>query len=203
LESGMEEEHYSDFTQSIGDAAERLIRTVDSVMNISRFQAGDLQPDISIIRIDSLVESRLRLLDSRAREKDIDLRFINEAGELHLPGDEELLREALDHVFDNAVKFTNRGGVTVRLHVLEGAPCLEVRDTGIGIAEENLQRVFEPYIQEDMGYSRAYEGIGLGLTLAQVYLRALGGNIEVHSEKGHGSAFILHLGSVPAHSDVP
>jgi PAS domain S-box-containing protein len=203
LESGMEEEHYSDFTQSIGDAAERLIRTVDSIMNISRFQAGDLQPEISIIRIDSLIESRLRLLDSRAREKDIDLRFINEVGELRLPGDEELLREALDHVFDNAVKFTNRGGVTVRLHVLEGAPCLEVRDTGIGIAEENLQQVFEPYIQEDMGYSRAYEGIGLGLTLAQVYLRALGGNIEVHSEKGHGSAFILHLGSVPAPADVP
>jgi signal transduction histidine kinase len=117
--------------------------------------------------------------------------------------DQHYLTESIDHLIDNAIKFTPRGGVTLELaDGNAGGPRLIVRDTGIGIAEDFLERMYEPYMQEEIGYDRSYEGIGLGLTLVKLYLEAHGAHIGVHSEKGKGTTFTVDFPATVPRKDV-
>ncbi len=191
--SGAEEnEEVHEFVQAIDDASQRLIRTVDSIMNISRFQTEDISLERAPLRFDKLIASCVEKFRHLADEKQIRLEFQNHLGEAELIADEHFLAESIEHLVDNAVKFTARGGVTITLQTGDADSMrLSVADTGIGISSEFMKRMYDPYMQEDIGYDRVYEGIGLGLTLVKLYLEAHGAAIDVQSSKGEGSTFVV------------
>ena len=192
---GKDTKESNEYDRAITEASHRLISTVDSVINISRYQAGDLKPVYGVFRFDVLVAERAECIQPAAIEKKLIVQILNEVGEILIDSDQELLRKAIDHVLDNAVKFTEQGDISIRIFRAEPWICLEVSDTGIGIDPENIESVFEPYMQEDMGYTRAYEGIGLGLTIALVYVSALDGAINIRSVKGEGTVLTINLPS--------
>jgi signal transduction histidine kinase len=93
---------------------------------------------------------------------------------------------------DNAVKYTESGSIEIVIYNnIENNINIDVRDTGIGISEEYLDQIFNPYSQEEVGYTRAYEGVGLGLSLVKKFLSLLGADISVRSKKGVGTTFTI------------
>ncbi|MDT8324687.1 MAG: PAS domain S-box protein, partial [Bacteroidota bacterium] len=151
-----------EFLRAIEDASQRLIRTVDSIMNISRFQASDIALQRLPIRLDRLVAGCVERFRRQTEEKQLSLNFTSRCSVPEIVADQHYLTESIDHLIDNAIKFTPRGSVTLELDDgSAGGPRLLVHDTGIGIAEDFLERMYEPYVQEEIGYDRSYEGIGL------------------------------------------
>jgi PAS domain S-box-containing protein len=187
-------EEIDEYVGAINDASLRLIRTVDSVLNISRFQTRDLSITSVPISLDKLLEDCIDRFHAQAEEKGLSLTFANEWGELEILGDQYFLTESFEHLIDNAVKFTARGNIVLRLaRGSENDPVVEISDTGIGISEKFLEKVFDPYLQEDMGYDRMYEGIGLGLTLVKLYVEAHGATITIFSKKGEGTRIAIRF----------
>ncbi len=187
-------EDVREFFDAIEDATHRLIRTVDSIMNISRFQANDIAIERVPLRLDKLVANCIEKFRRSAEEKQLLMEFQNSLGEVEVLADQNYLTESLDHLIDNAIKFTPTGTVTVELADSDGSgPRLSICDTGIGISDEFLHRMYEPYVQEDTGYDRGYEGIGLGLTLVKLYIEAHGASINVESCKGKGTRFTVQF----------
>ena len=108
--------------------------------------------------------------------------------------DEYCLTQAVTNLLDNAIKFPERGAITCRLYrATDGTLCLEIRDTGIGISEEYLSHLFEPFSQEHSGTVRQFQGSGLGLALTRKYLELNGAKISVQTEKDKGTAFTIHF----------
>jgi CheY-like chemotaxis protein/anti-sigma regulatory factor (Ser/Thr protein kinase) len=108
--------------------------------------------------------------------------------------DEYCLTQALTNLLDNALKFTERGGVAYRLYrATDARLCVEIRDTGIGISQEYLSRLFQPFSQEHSGDARKFQGSGLGLALTRKYLELNGAEISVQSEKGEGTTFTIRF----------
>jgi PAS domain S-box-containing protein len=177
-----------DYSRAIDEASHRLIRTVDSILNISRFQSRDIIPQRIPIRLDKLLSSRAETFQKEIDEKGLAFEFANACGRAEILGDQHFLIDAFDHLFDNAVKFTPSGSIRLSLDgTADGGLLVCLEDTGVGISEAFLEKVFDPYLQEEMGYNRRYEGIGLGLTLVKLYLEAHGASIAIQSSKGSGT----------------
>ncbi|MFA6232757.1 MAG: PAS domain S-box protein [Bacteroidota bacterium] len=181
-------EEIYEYVTAINDASMRLIRTVDSVLNISRFQARDIAIATVHLRLDKLLWDCGQRFRHQAEEKGVVFTFQNDCGAVEIFGDQYYLTESFENLIDNAVKFTASGSITLRMSYCgEQQLMIELTDTGIGISEAFLEKVFDPYLQEDMGYDRMYEGIGLGLTLVKLYLEAHGAVIDIQSKKGEGT----------------
>ncbi|MBI5646525.1 MAG: PAS domain S-box protein [Ignavibacteriae bacterium] len=184
------------YFDNIQRGSERLMRTVDEILSFSRIQSGELLVELQETDLHALLSRVLSDIRPKAHKKGLTLSYVNECGHIDAPADEYYLSQAVLNLLDNAIKYTSAGGVTVRMFRAEpGMIGIEVRDTGIGISEEYLPNLFEPYSQEEIGHSRAYDGIGLGLALVKKYLEFHGAEIHVASEKGAGSAFTVLLRS--------
>ena len=130
----------------------------------------------------------------RGQTKGLSLSTLIEEADAIVSFDEYSLSRALANLLDNAIKFTDRGGVRVRLwRERSGAVCVEVADTGIGMDPGYAAKLFNPFSQEDAGSTRRYEGSGIGLALVERYLKRNGATISVESEKGKGSCFRITL----------
>ncbi|HUL83088.1 MAG TPA: ATP-binding protein, partial [Gammaproteobacteria bacterium] len=140
------------------------------------------------VRLESVVERVLPLFSDRFREKGLTLEVKTDPGLPPINGDEFKLEQALVNLLDNAFKYTERGGVTVGLSVEAGRVKLEVRDTGIGIPADQLERVFDEFYQVDRGAQRP-EGLGLGLSIVRRLAQLLRVEIGVESELGTGTKF--------------
>jgi PAS domain S-box-containing protein len=180
---------------SIRGGAERLTRTVDMILSFSRLKAGELTLHPSAFHLPSFLEDRVKEMRQRAEKKGLTIVFENQLGEATLEADAYCMSQVVGNLLENAIKYTSEGGVSLRLYAdAEGTVCFDVRDTGIGISESYLGSLFMPYTQEEQGYTRSYEGIGLGLALVKRYLDLHGMDITVQSRKHDGSTFTVHLG---------
>jgi PAS domain S-box-containing protein len=178
---------------------QRLLRTVDLILVLSRIQSGDIQLKHRMIDLPAQLNLLRESLAIQARQKGIDLVLHNEIGNLEIYADEYCLTEAISNLVNNAIKFTERGSVTMQLwRTSKQRIALDIIDTGIGISDAYKPLLFEPYTQEEIGYSRRYEGIGLGMALVKKYLDLLAVPISFESEKGEGTTFHLDLTSVVA-----
>jgi signal transduction histidine kinase/CheY-like chemotaxis protein len=177
-----------------------LLALVDDVLDLSRIEAGKLTLHQVPFDLDELVGEAVDLMSAIARDKPI---LLDCAMPAHLParliGDPLRLRQLLVNLLNNAIKFTDRGRVDliVTLHGVEpdGAWALrfEVRDTGIGIAPEYLDTVFDAFTQADASTTRRHGGSGLGLAIAKELAELMGGRLGVSSQPGEGSTFWLEL----------
>jgi PAS domain S-box-containing protein len=179
----------------IDQSSKRIIRTVDLILNYSRLQVGEFPIFRKNISISLICENLVKEYAVPARLKSLDLKFQNDCGNVILFVDEYSTIIAISNLIDNAIKYTNKGFILVTLYKgFKGDIILIVKDSGIGISKEYIENIFAPYRQEQIGYGRAYEGIGLGLSLVKKVLTLNDANISVESNKGEGSTFIINFG---------
>lgn len=179
------------------DAARHLLMILNDVLDLSKIEAGRLVLEQSDFELDDILSHVCALVADKARAKDLELVVETDPGLSHAPvlrGDPTRLTQILLNYLGNAMKFTERGSITLRGRVLEdGAAdlllCFEVRDTGIGIASEHLARLFEAFEQADGSTTRQYGGTGLGLAINRRLARLMGGDVGVESRPGVGSTF--------------
>lgn len=193
LAEQLEGEHRG-FAEKAYQSSKRLMRTLDSVLELSRLEAGTYTLDEEETELTGLVDDVVNTLGPQAERKGVRLRRNLPDAPIRECLSKEAVRRVLRNLVENAVKFTPEGGtVTVHLQKNGRGPVLAVEDTGVGIGEEALPKIFEPFKQESEGLSREYEGNGLGLSIVDELTEALGGTIEVESEKGVGSQFTVRL----------
>ncbi|MDT8322751.1 MAG: ATP-binding protein [Bacteroidota bacterium] len=181
------------YFQAIRRGSQRLMRTVEHILNISSIQVGTFSVRPEEIRISDRVEELAQELKSLAQKKGIALNFTTECPAAILYADRYCIDQAVSNVVDNAIKFTKIGSVDVRVYCVDRRVCIEIKDTGIGMSPEYLPKVFSVFSQEASGYTRPFDGLGLGLSLTKKYVELNRGSITVKSRKGKGTTFTLQF----------
>lgn len=183
------------YFMSIERSSERLIKTVDQILNFSRLQVGDYQLNTSELYLVQILQKLVDKYYSTASAKSLELRFQSDCKEVAMQGDEYALTTVFGNLIENAIKFTDSGSVDITLYKDSNEHwCVDIRDTGIGISEDYMKYLFEPYTQEQIGYSRPYEGLGLGLPIVKKLLALGGSSISVKSKKDFGTLFTVTCG---------
>lgn len=182
-----------------------LLELITDILDVAKSEAGQLELDYAPTNVSALCKGSLAFVRQQARKKNIALHLTVAPALPLLMGDERRLRQVLINLLNNAVKFTPAGGeVTLSAHgesvVAPGYLRLSVQDTGIGIAEDQRDRLFQPFVQIDSALNRQYSGTGLGLALAKQVVDLHGGTLEVVSTVGVGSCFTIDL---PLGTTVP
>ena len=181
--------------EAIQTCSEQLLRMIEDILDYSKIAAGELRLHVAEFDPRSLVEDLAAPLALRARQKHLAFsHFIDPAVPSPLRGDPGRLRRILFHMIDNAVKFTDAGEAAVHVTLEEETPSrvalrFSVRDTGIGIAPDRHEHIFELFTQLDPSITRRHDGAGLGLTIARQFALLMGGDIDVHSDAGQGADF--------------
>jgi signal transduction histidine kinase len=175
------------------DAAGRLLRLVEEVLSFARLDADREVLRVEPTLLSNVLEDTMALLDPIAKKKGLQLIVDAPEPELIIETDGWKLRHVLSNLLSNAVKFTEHGSVELRVRRTGDRVLFELSDTGIGIAAENSERIFEPFWQIEQSATRRYEGSGLGLGVARELARLLGGDIDVTSELGKGSTFRMEI----------
>jgi PAS domain S-box-containing protein len=169
----------------------RLTRTIELILNISKIKNQQYKIDLTEIDIyDDVLYPLLNELKGKAEDKGLTLELLPTEKQMKLVLDHYSISQLFMNLIDNAIKYTKKGSVTIKPFVNEfGKIQVDVIDTGIGIAEEYMPTMFEAFSQEEQGYTRSYEGIGLGLSLVKSYADLNNAEIKVQSEKNKGSVF--------------
>jgi PAS domain S-box-containing protein len=181
------------YFSAIRRGSQRLMRTVEHILNISSIQVGTFAIHPEEVRVSDRVEELVQELRSLAQKKGLSLNFSTECPAAIVYADRYCIDQAVSNVIDNAIKFTREGEVTVRVYNVDRRVCIEIADTGIGISPEYLPKVFSVFSQEATGYTRPFDGLGLGLSLTKRYVELNRGSITVKSRKGKGSTFTLQF----------
>ena len=178
----------------VHDGGKRLKGTIDSVLQLSKLETGTEELSREHIDLTEVVTEVADLLRPQAEENQQEFVTAMPTAPVEGHWNRGALRRITENLLENALKFTPEGGrVTLRVRGTEAAAILEVEDTGIGISEEALPDIFEAFKQESEGLDREYEGSGLGLSNVRKLTDLLGGTVEVESEKGSGTRFIVRL----------
>jgi PAS domain S-box-containing protein len=176
-------------------SCQRITRTVDMILTYSRLQIGEFPVSRKKLDLSSICVNLVREFNLAAKNKSLELTFQNNCGDATIFADEYSITMAISNLIDNAIKYTKKGFINVILYKGDDNEIiLNVKDTGIGIDEGYLEKIFEPYSQEQMGYGRAYEGVGLGLSLVKKIVVVNNAKISVVSKKGEGSTFSINFG---------
>jgi PAS domain S-box-containing protein len=179
----------------INRSGDHLLTLINDVLEVSKIEAGRLQIELMTFDLGTMIRDVTDMMRQRAQEKGLQL-LLDQASDFprYIRGDEARLRQVLINLVGNAVKYTNEGGVTVRLGVNECAPghlLIEVEDTGPGITPEDQKRLFDPFVT--LSEDTALGGTGLGLTISRHFMELMGGKISVDSTLGKGSTFRIDL----------
>lgn len=187
-------DHRIGFLQTIEEQADRLDRIVRDMMSLTRVETGGEKFDIRPMPVDEMVSASIERLRQNAERRSMQLIMEPAEQPLMILADAEAFEEILDNLLDNALKYTNTGGkITVRWRP-EGHWChLEVEDTGIGIPQNHLPRIFERFYRVDRARSRELGGTGLGLSIVKHLVQQLDGTISVVSKLGKGTIFTIRF----------
>ncbi len=199
LKNVIPEEEYS-YIDVIERNGKQLLELINDVLDISRIESGRVEIETSEIDINGLIREMVTLIEPQAVEKKISLIAKTREELPRLTSDRNKIRHILQNLIGNAVKFTEKGEVEVSAQTEGDYLKIRVKDTGIGIPEDQLPFIFDEFRQVDSSTSRKYGGTGLGLSIAKKYAHMLGGTIEVQSQPGKGSVFTLLLPLKPVES---
>lgn len=181
-----------EYLDLIRDAGETLLRVVNDILDFSKLEDGSVVLTDEPFSLKNLINGVERLLGGQAADKDISL--VISTDDVVLRGDSARLRQIIINLVSNAIKFTQRGQVAITAtfaHLGANHGTLEVRvnDTGVGVADDHVDRLFQRFSQVDQGLDRRHTGTGLGLAICRLLIEAMGGEVGVESELGKGSCF--------------
>jgi PAS domain S-box-containing protein len=184
---------------TIRNAGRSLLRLLNEILDTAKLDKGAVELEVDDLNLLSLIDELSSTLSANARAKGLLV-------EVHydptlptcLRGDELRIRQVLTNLLDNAIKFTERGTVSLRAQTQGDQLHFEVRDTGIGIAPDRLSAIFDPFTQADPSMTRRFGGTGLGTTISKQLVELMGGRIWAESELGKGTAFHVLLPLAPA-----
>lgn len=182
----------------INRSGEHLLALINDVLEMAKIEAGRTQVENAPFDLGAMARDVAAMMRVRAEEKGLQL-LLDQSARVprYIKGDEAHLRQIIVNLVGNAVKFTEQGGITVRLGVKENTHLLiEIEDTGIGIAPRDQQRIFEPF--EQVGEHSINKGTGLGLAITRQFVSLMGGKIRLRSTPGKGSVFQVELPLTPA-----
>jgi signal transduction histidine kinase/CheY-like chemotaxis protein len=190
-------------------SSQQLLRIVDDILDYSKLEADRLELETTTFNLRELLETVIQLMERPAEAKGLRLHLhIDPSVRLPVRGDPVRLRQVLGNLISNAVKFTERGSVTVNVSRIGESTAqhqlrFEVRDTGIGIAPEAQARLFQAFSQADASTTRLYGGTGLGLAICRRIVDLMGGRIGVQSEPGRGATFRFDVPLLKVQGDMP
>jgi signal transduction histidine kinase/DNA-binding response OmpR family regulator/HPt (histidine-containing phosphotransfer) domain-containing protein len=197
-----------DFLRTAYTSSRQMLRIVDDILDYSKLEANKLQLESTSFNLRDLLDSIIRLMEKPAESKGLRLSLQLDPGvRLALRGDPVRMRQILTNLISNALKFTERGSISLVVtrkgetrtqHELR----FEVRDTGIGIAKENAKNLFTAFAQADASTTRLYGGTGLGLVICKRIVDLMGGHIGVESELGRGATFWFEIPLLKAVGDM-
>jgi len=193
------DEEQREYTSQIRFAADVLLYLINDILDFSKIEAGKLDLEILDFDLRTTIEEVSDILAVKPQEKGLEyICFLDPQVPSRLRGDEGRLRQVLNNLVGNAIKFTNQGEVALHVtleHETEDTATLRftVRDTGIGIADDRLSRLFSAFTQADSSTTRRYGGSGLGLAISKHLVELHGGELKVESAPGHGSTFTVCL----------
>jgi len=186
-----------DLSETIRNGAKSLLVVINDSLDFSKMEAGKLEIDPADFEVDGAVEDVTSFFSQSASRKGLALTcFVEHDVPQHVYGDSGRLRQMLTNLVGNAIKFTERGEINLRVSAAEEAGTglrFEVRDSGIGISAEAQERIFQAFTQADGSTTRRYGGTGLGLAIVKRLVEMMGGTIGVESEPGRGSTFWFQI----------
>jgi len=193
-----------DYLQNVKKSAYGLLGIINDILDFSKIEAGKLLIDHTLFKLDELIEETIDMLTLKAFEKKLEMLYrVDPSIPSQFLGDPVRIRQIVVNLLGNAIKFTSDGEILVSIrkegesHLHNGKNymklAIQVKDTGIGIRKEKLQKIFESFTQADTSTTRKYGGTGLGLTISRSLSELMGGHLTVESEPAKGSSFTLHL----------
>lgn len=193
LDGTIPPEQHEKYTRIIADEIHRLRTLVNSMLNLSKFEAGEMQLRSKQFDVGQLLIKTVLMFEKRITDKKVDVEGLEDAS-LQLYADEDLLFQVLYNLTENAVKFVNEGGIiSFALRKENGTAYITVKNTGEGLADDELSKVFDRFYKTDASRSQDKTGLGLGLSIARKIVHLHEGHIVVRSVKGEYTAFEVEL----------
>ncbi|MGK9476753.1 PAS domain S-box protein [Melioribacter sp. OK-6-Me] len=178
---------------AVEQASRRIIRTIDLILNVAEIQTNAYDPIFRNVNIkDDIITNVIMEYSIYARIKNLSLSENYQTDQLNVCCDEYSVSQIIANLVDNAIKYTPEGKVELNVRRNEyNKLVVEIKDTGVGMSDDFLSQLFKPFTQEESGYTRKYEGSGLGLALVKYYCELNNIDINVESKKSHGTKFTL------------
>jgi len=182
------------FMENIATSGKHLLYVINNVLDISKIEANKMELNFQVFPVESVFIEVGQLISPLADKKGLKVEFYRGEELRNICADKTIFKQILFNLVSNAIKFTPKhGNVTVCAHINDEMAMFEVKDTGIGISEEDQSKLFQPFTQLDSSINRQYAGTGLGLTLVKRFIELHHGNIRVESEVGKGTTFTFEL----------
>ncbi|MFC0876710.1 sensor histidine kinase [Saccharicrinis sp. FJH2] len=183
------------YTDIIYNSSLQLLDLINDVLSISFIETKQVTLNYSFIDLNKLMAELLEIYRSKQKNRNVNINWVTESTnkDIVIKTDELKLRQILTNLLNNAIKFTSKGEITFGYTFKEHEIEFFVKDSGIGIKKEALDKIFERFQQEDATISSQYGGTGLGLTISKSYVELLGGNIRIESNKNKGTKFIFTI----------
>jgi PAS domain S-box-containing protein len=176
-----------------------LLSVIDDILDYSKIEAGKMELDLHEFDMETVILEIMGLMTGEARKKGLGLELAAGASaEWRVIGDARRLRQVLMNLIGNAIKFTDQGGISIKMSVEAGIVRTDILDTGVGIAESARGRIFNKFSQADASTTRKFGGTGLGLAISKRLMDLMGGGLDFESEPGRGSTFTLRLPRSPS-----
>ena len=197
-------EKQAEYTEDILSSGRHLLSLINDILDLSKIEAGRMELEVTTFDLPMAIENALLLIRERASRHGIKLARVIDDRLGDFTGDERKMKQILVNLLSNAVKFTPEGGqIKVEATLGDSVVIISVTDTGIGIAPEDHEAIFEEFRQVGTNYAQKREGTGLGLSLTRKFVEMHGGKIWVESELGKGSMFIFTLPISPHPYPLP
>lgn len=194
LRQGMEENPAQriEYLNTIHSSGNHLIELINDILDLSKVEAGKLEIEKREFELPTLLHETINVLSAKAEEKElgIDYKILGAIPNL-VTSDSTRIRQVLINLLGNAIKFTEKGHVGLACSFNDSSLRFEVTDTGIGMTEEQMSKIFDAFGQADSSVTRRFGGSGLGLSISRKFVEALGGTINVESAPGEGTKFIV------------
>ncbi|HEX4845728.1 MAG TPA: ATP-binding protein [Geothrix sp.] len=170
-----------------------LLGLIDSILDLSKIEAGKMELELEEVDPVPLLDDVKAMAAGLIHDRPITIEYVRPEGPLRVMGDRDRLRQVFTNLVGNAIKFTEAGSVRISAESAAGRFRVRIEDTGIGMSEEELERLFKPFQQVDGSITRRFGGTGLGLAISQRFMGLMDGRISATSRKGEGSAFVVDM----------
>lgn len=177
----------------VQSSGRHLLSLINVILDLSRIESGELTANNETFNILNVIEDVIKMVEPSAKDRGLSLNMVKKPKNGEIISDKQRVHQVLLNLVDNAIKFTDKGSVSIDCYKENDSLKLEVSDTGMGIKEEDLGGIFNPFTQIDNTLTRKFEGSGLGLSISQKLMELLHGTIEVKSKVGVGSTFTVTL----------